>query len=81
MNDFEMSCPKCQGTMSEGFVADRVHNFTQFESEWSKGTPIRSFWGGFKNKTRIPIVVYRCESCGFLESYACIQEDDSPPQS
>ncbi len=55
-----------------GFVMDTIHGGMQV-SQWAEGSPQKSFW--FKTKmpladNRIPIGTFRCNSCGFLESYA-----------
>jgi hypothetical protein len=65
------TCPKCQGTMSEGFVVDRTDNGRAVAS-WVEGAPEKSIWSGIKlrGKTQVPIATWRCGSCGFLESYA-----------
>ena len=65
-------CPKCRGRMSEGFVIDRGdHNAAQLQ-KWIEGEPVKSFWRGYDSKDRDTFVVmtYRCERCGYLESYA-----------
>jgi hypothetical protein len=49
-----------------------------FESEghsldtWVEVTPEKSWWGGAKvsKEKRVPLGVYRCSVCGFLEFYA-----------
>jgi hypothetical protein len=65
-------CPKCNGEMVQGFIFDvyggKVEN-------WMEGAPKRSFWsgtGGAKISADkcIPVGVFRCSACGFLESYA-----------
>jgi|RhiMetdeSRZDD1v2_1073273.scaffolds.fasta_scaffold45104_5 predicted nucleic-acid-binding Zn-ribbon protein len=66
-------CPKCGGSIEQGFVADFTHGKSQStQSEWVGGEPERSFWFGLKLKERtvLPIVAYRCGSCGYLEFYA-----------
>jgi hypothetical protein len=37
-----------------------------------EGLPERSFWKGLslKNRRVLMVVSFRCESCGYLESYA-----------
>ena len=65
-------CPKCQKTMEEGHVPDHGHN-SATQSVWSHGhAEPRRFIGGikFKRKEQIPLTVYRCPSCGFVEFYA-----------
>ena len=65
-------CPKCQGTMAEGFIKDMGHGAI-YASEWVEGAPEQSFWtGGVKarGKEQRPVITFRCEKCGFLEFYA-----------
>jgi hypothetical protein len=71
MNPVTLRCPKCQGEMVQGFIADITHG-GRLVSQWSEGPPQKSFWNGVKwpKEKRIPIGTFRCESCGFLESYA-----------
>jgi hypothetical protein len=58
--------------MSAGFLLDRGHGNSLAPTTWQDGPPEKSFWTGLKTKghQQIPVTVYRCESCGFLESYA-----------
>jgi len=57
--------------MQEGFVADCADGAV-FPNAWSPGKPQKSFWGSIKieEKDRRVIASFRCEQCGFLESYA-----------
>ena len=66
------SCPKCNGSMSEGFVVDRGDYGAAHVSTYQKGEPRRSFWTGLKQakEDQIAIVTLRCGRCGYLESYA-----------
>ena len=63
-------CPKCGGEMEEGFVLDNPSDGHQ--SGWVEGAPEGSRWTGIKmkGKVQLPVVAYRCQLCGFLESYA-----------
>jgi hypothetical protein len=65
-------CPKCHGRMSEGFVLDHGDYNAKKLQEWIEGEPVKSFWHGYHTKDREAFVVktFRCERCGFLESYA-----------
>ncbi len=65
------SCPKCQGSMTEGFVLDSTDN-RHTVSAWVEGVPEKSIWTGIKIKgrTKHAIQTWRCGRCGFLESYA-----------
>jgi hypothetical protein len=66
-------CPKCQGSMERGYVADVGYSMVN-QSGWSRGEPEprRRFFGGIKwrRSESIPIVCLRCIGCGYLESYA-----------
>jgi hypothetical protein len=58
--------------MEEGFVIDQTHG-GKVQSEWAEGEPVSSFWYGglkLKGRERHPIITFRCERCGYLESYA-----------
>ncbi len=69
-------CPKCDGQMERGFILDFAYG-GNFVSRWSQGTPRKSFWSVTKlsNEEAVPIGVYRCLGCGFLESYARFEFD------
>ena len=65
-----LTCPKCNMEMALGY---------QIEVSWVRGPAkisdiVKAFsWELFKapwEREYIPIGTYRCESCGFLESYA-----------
>jgi predicted RNA-binding Zn-ribbon protein involved in translation (DUF1610 family) len=81
MSQSVLSCPKCDAQMVSGYLIDRSHGAT-YVSQWAEGTP-RSSWlvrmltCGIalpKSGERIPISTFRCQSCGFLESYARHEE-------
>ena len=66
-------CPRCRnGRMTEGFVLDRGHGSMKKIQEWVEGEPVKSFWLGVKTSGReaLEITTYRCDRCGYLESYA-----------
>lgn len=79
MSHVVLTYPKCSGEMEPGCVIDRSHAFI-FLNQWAKGTPSRNslleslFTGqGIKVPKltdTIPVATSRCQSCGFLESYA-----------
>ena len=64
-------CPKCNSSMSEGFVIDQTYGATAVPG-WIEGKPQRSIWTGVKilGKPRFEIATWRCGRCGFLEHYA-----------
>jgi hypothetical protein len=65
------TCPKCQASMTEGFVVDHTHG-GRAVSSWVEGPPQKSMWVGVKlgGQKPLEIATWRCGSCGFLESYA-----------
>ena len=67
------TCPKCSGRMEPGFMADRAGGATDLQARWVEGEPIpRFFFDGVKMRGRepVPVSTYRCEGCGYLESFA-----------
>ena len=65
------TCPKCNSSMEEGFIVDATHGGS-VQSQWAEGKPQRSIWTGLKlaRDAKHSVTTYRCESCGYLESYA-----------
>ena len=65
------NCPKCQGSMSVGFILDATDSWSKVTS-WVEGAPVRSMWAGVKlgKKAKYEIQTWRCTRCGFLENYA-----------
>jgi hypothetical protein len=72
----QMTCPKCGGIMEEGYSPDFYHNGLANQSFWSRGKTRTSFWGGIKTDQNnvYPITYYRCTRCGYLESYAPVND-------
>lgn len=68
----EQRCPKCGGPMAQGFVADFDHGGSRHVASWVEGAPHKKFWVGTEIPAgkSIPIGTFRCEKCGFLESFA-----------
>ena len=63
-------CPKCQGSMTEGFVIDEIHG-SKSVSTWVEGAPVKSWLGiRTRGRARHEIRTFRCTRCGFLENYA-----------
>jgi hypothetical protein len=58
--------------MSEGFLVDRGDHNSKNVQEWIEGEPIRSLWRGLQTKGRdiYKVTTFRCDRCGYLESYA-----------
>jgi predicted nucleic-acid-binding Zn-ribbon protein len=64
-------CPKCDGTMQEGFIFDDGYvNLTA--SRWVADAPELAFgrWVKVAGKEQYQIRSFRCVKCGYLESYA-----------
>ena len=72
MPDRHMDCPRCKSRMEEGYVVDHGHGNSLMEQKWIEGPPETSFWSGLQTKDRelFKVSTYRCEQCGYLESYA-----------
>lgn len=67
-----IECLRCKGPMETGFVVDHGHANAMQEQEWVEGEVQKSFWFGVRTKDRevIKVRTFRCERCGYLESYA-----------
>lgn len=65
------TCPKCSGTMTEGYLLDQGHG-TWATVKWVEGLPEKSIWVGLKlrGRKKLAVVTWRCGRCGLLESYA-----------
>jgi len=57
--------------MEAGFIVDHKNDSARVET-WVEGPPTKSFWAGLKIKDRqqLSVTTYRCDRCGYLESYA-----------
>jgi ribosomal protein S27AE len=66
-------CPKCQGSMSAGVIADIGYGQWVVAS-FLPGEPKVSRWFGLRvrKKDLIPVTTWRCGRCGYLESYASV---------
>lgn len=58
--------------MSVGFVVDFTAGGHRQVEKWIAGEPKPSFWHGVDVSTerQVEVVTYRCDTCGYLESYA-----------
>ena len=65
-------CPRCRSNMFEGFILDRGDHNSKNLQKWIEGQPQKSFWLGIHTKGRDAFAVstWRCDRCGYLESYA-----------
>ena len=68
-------CPKCGGAMSDGFIVDKDSYGGRSVATWVEGQPKKSIWVGLRlgDAARFEITTWRCERCGFLESYAAAE--------
>jgi hypothetical protein len=66
-----VTCGKCGGAMSQGFVIDRGYSWN-YVGTWQAGAPRKSFWSGVRELKggQLPVDTWRCDRCGYLESYA-----------
>jgi len=72
------NCAKCGGIMHGGFILDRGMYDAAHPAEWAEGQPVKSFWKGGLNltdKAIYEVTSYRCDGCGYLESYATTSVD------
>ena len=78
MNPPDVICGKCGGAMGIGAIADFAHGSSK-QSRWVGGEPKETFWSGLQtgDRAQFKVATYRCESCGYLESYALEETDDS----
>lgn len=65
------NCPKCSGSMEQGLIVDKGHGQAHV-STWQAGEPRKSIWVGLKQvkSDQIEVTSWRCQRCGYLESYA-----------
>ena len=59
--------------MESGFIVDTLFLGTLVQSKWVEGEPKYSWLGGgltVRARRIRRVVTYRCQECGFLESYA-----------
>lgn len=64
------SCARCDGRMEVGFTVDAGYGESHVPL-WHRGPPQKKWWGLKVNKKEtLPIETWRCNRCGYLESYA-----------
>ena len=64
------SCPRCGGSLEQGFLLDESHG-TRKPGKWIEGEPEYWLWNlKIRGRRQIEITSYRCTRCGLLESYA-----------
>jgi hypothetical protein len=58
--------------MHPGFLLEKGNSDRTSVTSWVEGLPQKSFWTGLalKGRQQLPVTTFRCERCGYLESYA-----------
>ena len=56
-------CPKCEGKMVKGYIADRTDMNMVRKQAWAEGKKPKT---GRKSQD---VTAYSCEQCGFIELY------------
>lgn len=58
--------------MVQGFIVDFHTGGKRLVSNWVEGAPEKSFWHATNVPAEkcLPVGVFCCSTCGFLESYA-----------
>jgi len=65
------ACPDYKVPMDSGFIVDFTGNSSNKPSSWVEGTAEPSRWGSVSGyRQRLPIVTFRCATCGQLKSFA-----------
>ena len=68
-----MTCPKCARAMEPGFLLDIGDGSAKLQATWVEGEAAPLSWFGrvrLKGRKPVPVTTFRCERCGYLESYA-----------
>lgn len=66
-------CIRCDGSLEVGFMVDKGDYNATSQAQWASGKPNTSFWrmsAVQSGNQTLPVVTYRCKSCGRLESFA-----------
>jgi hypothetical protein len=58
--------------MQRGLILDRSESNMPNTQKWIEGAPKRRWWGTVNTSGRdsFGVLTFRCERCGWLESYA-----------
>ena len=72
MHGTRLDCPRCSRRMHPGFLLEKGNNDRMHVTQWVEGLPEKSFWSGLaiKGRQQLAVTTFRCERCGYLESYA-----------
>jgi len=71
-------CTRCGRMMERGLIMDRARGPLETNAAtWIEGAPEFHFFGGLKTrgKERHAVITFRCQGCGYLESYAPASPD------
>ncbi len=74
MTETSQQCPKCHNQMEQGFMR---YPLGASVLGWVAGGPRKSWRGPSPEVNSIPIGIFRCSACGYLEQYA---RDEFGPQ-
>ena len=70
----DKSCSKCAGVMEKGFVADYTYGSSKnfvVQNIWVAGDFKKGWMGAkIKKNKKFIMTTFRCQNCGFLESFA-----------
>jgi len=72
MRGTRLECPRCGKRLQPGFLLEKGDADRNSTTQWIEGLPDKSFWTGLtiKGRQSLPVSTFRCERCGYLESYA-----------
>lgn len=67
-----LECPRCVRRLEPGFLLELGDTNVRSVTHWVEGAPEKKLFSGLRTKGRrvLPLTTYRCEKCGYLESYA-----------
>lgn len=68
-----VKCIRCDGELERGFMLDKGESDITSQATWASGEPDNSFFrlsAARSGSMTLPVVTYRCKSCGRLESFA-----------
>jgi hypothetical protein len=72
--DFDdLRCPKCNSPMTRGYSVDIGSGTTagmDHVERWVPGRAVKSVLAILRPRNALSVATFRCESCGYLESYA-----------
>ena len=66
-------CIRCDGPLERGFMLDKGESNITSQAVWASGEPNTSWFrlsAAKSGSMTMPIITYRCKTCGRLESFA-----------